>query len=63
MCFYRKHGRNDFALALVPQIKGAEQQAQYYLRMGMAEEAQRARSQGQERSGAGRLLNMLGVGR
>ncbi|CAE7218827.1 vps16 [Symbiodinium sp. CCMP2592] len=60
---FLKHGRNDFALALVPQIKSAEQQAQYYLRMGMAEEAQRARSQGQERSGAGRFLNMLGVGR
>ena len=62
-CRTRKHGRNDFALALVPQVKGGEQQAQYYLRMGMAEEAQRARSQGQERSGAGRLLNILGVGR
>lgn len=58
----RKHGRQDFALALVPKVKSGEQQAQYYQQMGLHDQAQRAR-QGQERSGAGRLLNILGVGR
>jgi len=59
----RKYGRQDFALALVPKVKSSEQQAQYYQQMGLHDQAQRARSQGQERSGAGRLLNILGVGR
>lgn len=60
---FLKYGRQDFALALVPKVKSSEQQAQYYQQMGLHDQAQRARSQGQERSGAGRLLNILGVGR
>eukprot|EP00434_Breviolum_minutum_P002180 symbB.v1.2.001920.t1/scaffold55.1/size374282/2 len=60
---FLKHGRQDFALALVPKVKSCEQQAQYYQQMGLHDQAQRARTQGQERSGAGRLLNILGVGR
>merc|ERR1711920_378874 len=52
---FLKRGRNDLALPLVPKIKNLEQQATYYSRMGTEEDAQRARAQGQERSGPGRL--------
>lgn len=73
---FLKHGRQDFALALVPKVKSSEQQASdesvfrcldvqalYYQQMGLHDQAQRARSQAQERSGASKLLNILGVGR
>mmetsp|Transcript_58339 Transcript_58339/g.103681 ORF Transcript_58339/g.103681 Transcript_58339/m.103681 type:complete len:862 (+) Transcript_58339:8-2593(+) len=61
---FLKHGRNDLAIPFVTKVKSSDQQAIYYSRMGMEEEAQRARMQGQERTGAGRLLqNILGVGR
>jgi len=61
---FLEHRRNDLALPFVPKVKSSEQQASYYSRMGMEEDAQRARAQGQELSGAGRLLqNIFGGGR
>lgn len=61
---FLEHQRHDLALPFVPKVKSSEQQAIYYSRMGMEEDAQRARAQGQELSGAGRLLqNIFGGGR
>merc|ERR1712216_640449 len=59
---FLKHGRTELALPLVPKVKSAEAQAVFYSKMGMEEQAQRAReASGQARSGAGRLLQNLGL--
>lgn len=58
---FLRAGRNDLASPFVPRVKNPELQAEYYQRMGMEEEAQAARAQRQERAGAGRLLNMMGL--
>lgn len=60
---FLKHGRSELALPLVPRVKNAEEQANFYSRMGMDDEAKKARDQGgQGGAGAGRFLKSLGLG-
>lgn len=59
---FLKHGRTELALPLIPKIKNAEAQANFYSKMGMEEEAQRARDQGgRAQAGPGRILQSLGL--
>lgn len=59
---FLKHNRGDLALPFVPKVSNFEMQANYYSRMGMTEEASRARAQSQEGAGAGRLFRMFRLG-
>jgi len=53
---FLKHGQIELAKPFVAKVKGYEQQAEYYEKMGLHAEARAARAQRQERSGAGKLL-------
>jgi len=60
---FLKHGRNDLAQGFVPRVKDPEQQAAYYSRMGMEEEARQALAQRSDRAGVvGVFQNLLGRG-
>mmetsp|Transcript_72406 Transcript_72406/g.204674 ORF Transcript_72406/g.204674 Transcript_72406/m.204674 type:complete len:865 (+) Transcript_72406:200-2794(+) len=59
---FLKHDRRDLARPFVPKVKNPEQQANYYARMGMDEEAQAARAQAQQQAsgfGSGRFLQNI----
>jgi len=60
---FLRYGRTELALPLLPKVKSAEAQANFYSKMGMEEEANRARERGSQASaGPGRLLQSLGLG-
>lgn len=57
---FLKHGRKDLAQTFVPRVKDPEQQASYYSRMGMEEEARAALAQRSDRAGVvGVFQNLL----
>lgn len=58
---FLRHGRTEHAMPLIPKIKSLEAQADFYSKMGLEEKANEIRSQSGQRSGAGRLLQNLGL--
>jgi len=57
---FLRHRREDLARPFVAKVRDFAQQAAYYDRMGMREEAQAAREQAsQQRAGPGRLLQSI----